>query len=165
MKRSIMIGFLLLAGGLCLHGNQFSDQRLTLRIQKIDSRDQKILNGAWFTLFAGEDEIVKDLQNKECIGVTDGDEGITWQIMYRKNMYLREIKAPAGYALHREKILIPLPGYENFSMEKPLEVKVKDEQIEVPHFGTWKHVPAGIVAISSLILIICMQKHGNLLKE
>ena len=88
-----------------------------VKIAKVDkTKPDKMLAGAEITIFNADGTVAKDINGKECIGVTDKD-GLVWFHLYQNSWdhyYAQETKAPKDYALCSEKF----PIYATDEMSK-----------------------------------------------
>ena len=112
-----------------------TDVRKTYAVSavKVDANDEdKHLKGAEITLFDAEGNIVKDINGKECVGVTDGTGVITWQIEYNGDgtvdtgYYVKETAAPKGYRINKNNFAVMLSEDYDFAKDNPVIITVSD---------------------------------------
>ncbi|MCH4019898.1 MAG: hypothetical protein LKE61_03385 [Erysipelotrichaceae bacterium] len=112
-----------------------TDVRKTYAVSavKVDANDEdKHLKGAEITLFDAEGNIVKDINGKECVGVTDGTGVITWQIEYNGDgtvdtgYYVKETAAPKGYRINKNNFTVMLSEDYDFAKDNPVIITVSD---------------------------------------
>ena len=112
-----------------------TDVRKTYAVSavKVDANDEnKHLKGAEITLFDAEGNIVKDINGKECVGVTDGTGVITWQIEYNGDgtvdtgYYVKETAAPKGYRINKNNFAVMLSEDYDFAKDNPVVITVSD---------------------------------------
>lgn len=112
-----------------------TDVRKTYAVSavKVDANDaDKHLKGAEITLFDAEGNIVKDINGKECVGVTDGTGVITWQIEYNGDgtvdtgYYVKETAAPKGYRINKNNFAVMLSEDYDFAKDNPVIITVSD---------------------------------------
>ena len=112
-----------------------TDVRKTYAVSavKVDANDDdKHLKGAEITLFDAEGNIVKDINGKECVGITDGTGVITWQIEYNGDgtvdtgYYVKETAAPKGYRINKNNFAVMLSEDYDFAKDNPVIITVSD---------------------------------------
>lgn len=133
------------------------DQRKTysVAVQKVDKATNKPLEGAEFTLYTADGNKAKDVNGKECVGVTGKDGKITWTVEYNNDLfkdsknggyYVKETKAPAGYLADNELHYVTLSKDYDFALNNPYTITVKDERND----KTGVAAPVAFVAIGGL---------------
>lgn len=146
-----------------------TDVRKTYAVSavKVDANDEdKHLKGAEITLFDAEGNIVKDINGKECVGVTDGTGVITWQIEYNGDgtvdtgYYVKETAAPKGYRINKNNFAVMLSEDYDFAKDNPVIITVSDTLLPARGVQTgygssiFPYEIAGMIA--GLAAIICL---------
>ena len=146
-----------------------TDARKTYAVSavKVDANDEnKHLKGAEITLFDAEGNIVKDINGKECVGVTDGTGVITWQIEYNGDgtvdtgYYVKETAAPKGYRINKNNFAVMLSEDYDFAKDNPVIITVSDTLLPARGVQTgygssiFPYEIAGMIA--GLAAIICL---------
>jgi uncharacterized surface anchored protein len=146
-----------------------TDVRKTYAVSavKVDANDEnKHLKGAEITLFDAEGNIVKDINGKECVGVTDGTGVITWQIEYNGDgtvdtgYYVKETAAPKGYRINKNNFTVMLSEDYDFAKDNPVIITVSDTLLPARGVQTgygssiFPYEIAGMIA--GLAAIICL---------
>ena len=89
--------------------NDSATKYVKVKIAKVDkTKPSKMLAGAEITIFNADGTVAKDINGKECVGITDKD-GLVWFHLYQNpwdHYYAQETKAPEGYALCSDKFQI-----------------------------------------------------------
>jgi uncharacterized surface anchored protein len=121
------------------------DERNTcyIAVEKQDAEHpEKKLAEAEFALYNGADQIVKDVNGEECIGITDGNGELLWQVTFDGSMdgwYVKETKAPEGYQLNSEKFAVKVSEDYDFARGNPIRLVVRDmidEKPKLPNTST-----------------------------
>lgn len=113
------------------------DERLHYYVSavKVDAQDNsKKLKGAEITLFRPDGTVAKDVNGKECKGLTDGKGNIVWEVEYNDNMenggyYVQETAAPQGYRINSNKYNVTLSEDYDFASNNPVVIVVNDEAL------------------------------------
>lgn len=114
-----------------------------IAVEKQDAEHpEKKLAEAEFALYDGADQIVKDVNGEECIGITDENGELLWQVTFDGSMdgwYVKETKAPEGYQLNSEKFAVKVSKDYDFARENPIRLVVRDvidEKPKLPNTST-----------------------------
>ena len=99
-----------------------------VKVIKKDSSDKKVLKDAEFTLYDKDGSVVKDTSDQECIGKTDENGIVTFNVAYSNNYYVKETKAPKGYELNETRYDVVLE--ENYDFIQPYVIEVEDKKIQ-----------------------------------
>ena len=113
------------------------DERLHYFVSavKVDAQDNsKKLKGAEITLFRPDGTVAKDVNGKECKGLTDGKGNIVWEVEYNDNMenggyYVQETAVPQGYRINSNKYNVTLREDYDFASNNPVVIVVNDEAL------------------------------------
>ena len=151
-----------------------TDVRKTYAVSavKVDANDEdKHLKGAEITLFDAEGNIVKDINGKECVGVTDGTGVITWQIEYNGDgtvdtgYYVKETAAPKGYRINKNNFAVMLSEDYDFAKENPVIITVSDTLLPAIKTGVSGSIvlfsAAGIGAAAVALYFLFRKKEKN----
>lgn len=124
-----------------------TDARQTYYVSavKVDKADHsKLLKGAEITLYNADGTIAKDVNGKECKGLTDGKGVITWNVEYTDaGYYVQETNAPAGYKINSEHYKVELSSDFFESEKKAYQIVVEDEIKPVMGIGMDSGILAG----------------------
>lgn len=118
---------------------------------KVDKADHtKLLKGAEITLFNADGTVAKDINGKECKGLTDGEGVITWNVEYSDdNYYVQETDAPLGYKINENHYEVELSSDFFESEEKAYQIVVEDE-IKAVQMGAGMATGIAAMGIASL---------------
>lgn len=140
---------------------------------KVDAQDHsKKLKGAEITLFRPDGTVAKDVNGKECKGLTDGKGNIVWEVEYNDNMenggyYVQETAAPQGYRINSNKYNVTLSEDYDFASNNPVVIVVNDEALPSSNVQTGIHTGmlmfGGLFALASaaVFLLIKLRKGCN----
>ena len=110
---------------------------IKVKIAKADKlRTYYMLKGAEITVFNADGSIAKDINGNDCIGVTDKDGLVTFE-MYQYDweyFYVMETKAPKGYALCKDQFWIHATDENSKDADGAF-------QINVNIFDMWLLIP------------------------
>lgn len=146
------------------------DQRETYFVSgvKVDADDtNKYLADAELTLYTADGKIAKDVNGKDCVGVTKADGVTTFEVEYNDDMfkaadagyYMKETKSPKHYKLNKDKHYVELSADYDFAVNNPVKIIVKDK-----YDGFKKKTAAGlgiglgVVALVSGIGVLATRK-------
>jgi hypothetical protein len=90
------------------------------------------LKGAEISIFNSKDEVIKDRFGKDCVGITDEEGKVTFEILAYKNetYYAKETKAPAGY--HSNPAKFELVRDENGNLKAEIDIEILDNLLIIP---------------------------------
>ena len=141
----------------------FVSLRLHVNIVKADFDDVSyVLKGAEITIFNADGTVAKDINGKDCIGVTDENGAVDFVVLYDENntFYAQETKAPEGYQLCEDKFIIrPSDDKESLGTDL-IKINVLDEIIIIPPYTgdamTYVAIAAlgvGILGLGALFIV------------
>lgn len=146
---------------------------IEVSIAKADKKDVKhFLAGAEITIFDAKGNVVKDINGKDCIGVTDKDGNVKFTIFYNaakgEKLYAQETKAPASYQINKNKFEITPKGTDDTEKPEIIPISILDEALIIPpHPKTGDVVkmliPAvgGVVALAAIVTLVVRKKRKN----
>ena len=138
-----------------------TDQRkdFYVAVTKVDAADQsKKLKGAEITMFNADGTIAKDVNGKDCVGVTDGEGNIVFHVIYSEaGYYVQETAAPQGYRINKSHHDVVLAETYDFAVNNPIKIVVNDEA--APSTGASAPFIAGGVGILTLLAAILLNKN------
>ena len=146
---------------------------IEVSIAKADKKDVKhFLAGAEITIFDAKGNVVKDINGKDCIGVTDKDGNVKFTVFYNaakgEKLYAQETKAPASYQINKNKFEITPKGTDDTEKPEIIPISILDEALIIPpHPKTGDVVkmliPAvgGVVALAVIVTLVVRKKRKN----
>lgn len=146
---------------------------IEVSIAKADKKDVKhFLAGAEITIFDAKGNVVKDINGKDCVGVTDKDGNVKFTIFYNaakgEKLYAQETKAPASYQINKNKFEITPKGTDDTEKPEIIPISILDEALIIPpHPKTGDVVkmliPAvgGVVALAAIVTLVVRKKRKN----
>lgn len=108
---------------------------LAIDIAKADKDDIKyFLKGAEITIYNQDGTVAKDINGKECVGTTDKDGHVEFEVLYKENntYYAKETKAPNGYSINNDKFEITASGTKNEKHKDIIKITILDTAISIP---------------------------------
>lgn len=128
--------------------------------KKVDAQNtSKTLKGAEITLFNADNTVAKDVNGKECIGTTDKNGVITWNVEFNGDnggYYVKETGAPTGYRINNNKYAVELSEDYDFAQNNPVIIVVNDEALPAVKTGVGAPFIAGgifVFAIGFLFIL------------
>lgn len=148
------------------------DERLHYFVSavKVDAQDNsKKLKGAEITLFRPDGTVAKDVNGKECKGLTDGKGNIVWEVEYNDNMenggyYVQETAAPQGYRINSNKYNVTLSEDYDFASNNPVVIVVNDEALPTTvqtGIQTGIFMFGGLFAVTAALLFFLLKARKN----
>ena len=146
---------------------------IEVSIAKADAKDVKhFLAGAEITIFDAKGNVVKDINGKDCVGVTDKDGNVKFTVFYNaakgEKLYAQETKAPASYQINKNKFEITPKGTDDTEKPEIIPISILDEALIIPpHPKTGDIVkmliPAvgGVVALAAIVTLVVRKKRKN----
>ena len=146
---------------------------IEVSIAKADKKDVKhFLAGAEITIFDAKGNVVKDINGKDCVGVTDKDGNVKFTVFYNaakgEKLYAQETKAPASYQINKNKFEITPKGTDDTEKPEIIPISILDEALIIPpHPKTGDVVkmliPAvgGVVALAVIVTLVVRKKRKN----
>lgn len=135
---------------------QMTDERkeFYVSVVKVDAADEsKLLKGAEITLFKSDGTVAKDVNGKECVGITDGNGNIVFNVHYLEDgYYVQETAAPTGYRINRNHYDVVLSEDYDFAENNPVKIVVNDEA--VPATGVAAPLGSAAIGLGSLAAAI-----------
>ena len=136
--------------------SQVPNRKITgdLKVLKVDKKDDKPLEGAYFEVYKKDDKEGKQPLFK---GTTDKNGTLEFKGVIYGDYYVKEVRPPEGYTLENN-------NSENFSIkanEDKTEVKFKNSKIELPQTGavkTYAVIGLGITVIGGSTLVLRRKK-------
>lgn len=139
-----------------------------IKIIKKDADTSYPLKGAEFILYNQNDEIVKDKLGNDCIGLTDENGIVIFEIFTNTEWtyYTKETKAPAGYKLEDKKI--ELTSNEDKKLISNVSIDVFNSTINIPpvppvktgdesNLGLWLGIGGGSLLLMGVLIIVSMK--------
>lgn len=123
------------------HDLEDEDQTVTVNmilgisIAKADKDNIKyFLKGAEITIYNQDGTIAKDINGKDCIGTTDANGNVEFEVMYQDNntYYAQETKAPNGYTINSDKFEIKATGTKDDNHNDIIKITILDSAISIP---------------------------------
>ena len=103
-------------------------EHVYITAEKVDqANNTKKLAGAELTLYTNDGKVAKDINGKDCVGVTDANGKVSWEVEYAKGMYVKETKAPKGYKLNKKFHEVKVNKNYTFTSDDVIKVTVSDE--------------------------------------
>ena len=139
-----------------------TDARKTYYVsaKKVDAQNtSKTLKGAEITLFNADNTVAKDVNGKECVGTTDENGVITWNVEFNGDnggYYVKETGAPTGYRINNNKYAVELSEDYDFAQNNPVIIVVNDEALPAVKTGVGAPFIAGgifVFAIGFLFIL------------
>lgn len=133
-----------------------TDARKTYYVsaKKVDAQNtSKTLKGAEITLFNADNTVAKDVNGKECIGTTDKNGVITWNVEFNGDnggYYVKETGAPTGYRINNNKYAVELSEDYDFAQNNPVIIVVNDEALPAVKTGVGAPFIAGGIFVLQL---------------
>lgn len=128
---------------------------LRVSIAKMDADNVKYyLSGAEITIYTGDGKVALDVNGNECVGLTDDNGHIEFEIRYVEGQtyYAKETKAPAGYNLNEDKFQIKPVDAKGYGKEEIIPISIFDRIIIIPpHPKTGDSTP--VMALIALIIV------------
>ena len=109
--------------------------RLHVKIGKADKDNIKyFLKDAEITIFNQDGTIAKDVDGKDCVGMTNDKGEVDFTILYDENntYYAQETKAPKGYNLNKDKFEIKPSGDRETLGTDLIKINILDSIIIIP---------------------------------
>ena len=106
---------------------------IKVTIAKADKEKVKYyLKGAEITIFDEDGNIVKDTNGKKCVGKTDENGLVTFNVNFTSetSYYAQETKAPKGYEINKDKF--ELEQMDNDTFKTKIDIKILDQAIVIP---------------------------------
>ena len=141
-----------------------TDARKTYYVsaKKVDAQNtSKTLKGAEITLFNADNTVAKDVNGKECIGTTDKNGVITWNVEFNGDnggYYVKETGAPTGYRINNNKYAVELSEDYDFAQNNPVIIVVNDEALPAVKTGVGAPFIAGGIFVFAIGLLFILNK-------
>ena len=130
--------------------------------KKVDAQDtSKTLKGAEITLFNADNTVAKDVNGKECVGTTDENGVITWNVEFNGDnggYYVKETGAPAGYRINNNKYAVELSEDYDFAQNNPVIIVVNDEALPAVKTGVGAPFIAGGIFVFAIGLLFILNR-------
>ena len=113
----------------------FLGMQLEVQIGKADKDNIKYyLKDAEITIFNKDGTVAKDINGKECIGLTDKDGQVKFNVVYDPDntYYAQETKAPKGYNINPDKFELKPTGEKNKLGADVIKITILDSIIIIP---------------------------------
>ena len=123
---------------------------LHVKVAKVDADNIKYtLKGAEITIFNKDGTIAKDIDGKDCVGITDANGEVNFTVLYREDntYYAQETKAPAGYNINNDKFEIVATEERESEGVCLIPIQIKDKIIIIPP-QTGDNIPVLPIAVS-----------------
>ena len=106
---------------------------IDIQIAKADKDKVKyFLKGAEITIYKEDGTVAKDVNGKDCVGITDENGNVSFKVPYGK-YYAKETKAPSGYSLSTDKYeVIPKTKDRQDITHDIIKITVLDSAIIIP---------------------------------
>lgn len=141
-----------------------TDARKTYYVsaKKVDAQNtSKTLKGAEITLFNADNTVAKDVNGKECVGTTDENGVITWNVEFNGDnggYYVKETGAPAGYRINNNKYAVELSEDYDFAQNNPVIIVVNDEALPAVKTGVGAPFIAGGIFVFAIGLLFILNR-------
>lgn len=141
-----------------------TDARKTYYVsaKKVDAQNtSKTLKGAEITLFNADNTVAKDVNGKECIGTTDKNGVITWNVEFNGDnggYYVKETGAPTGYRINNNKYAVELSEDYDFAQNNPVIIVVNDEALPAVKTGVGAPFIAGGIFVFAIGLLFILNR-------
>lgn len=141
-----------------------TDARKTYYVsaKKVDAQNtSKTLKGAEITLFNADNTVAIDVNGKECIGTTDKNGVITWNVEFNGDnggYYVKETGAPTGYRINNNKYAVELSEDYDFTQNNPVIIVVNDEALPAVKTGVGAPFIAGGVFVFAIGLLFILNR-------
>ena len=130
--------------------------------KKVDAQNtSKTLKGAEITLFNADNTVAKDVNGKECVGTTDENGVITWNVEFNGDnggYYVKETGAPAGYRINNNKYAVELSEDYDFAQNNPVIIVVNDEALPAVKTGVGAPFIAGGIFVFAIGLLFILNR-------
>lgn len=130
--------------------------------KKVDAQNtSKTLKGAEITLFNADNTVTKDVNGKECVGTTDENGVITWNVEFNGDnggYYVKETGAPAGYRINNNKYAVELSEDYDFAQNNPVIIVVNDEALPAVKTGVGAPFIAGGIFVFAIGLLFILNR-------
>lgn len=130
--------------------------------KKVDAQNtSKTLKGAEITLFNADNTVAKDVNGKECVGTTDENGVITWNVEFNGDnggYYVKETGAPAGYRINNNKYAVELSEDYDFAQNNPVIIVVNDEALPAVKTGVGAPFIAGGIFVFAIRLLFILNR-------
>ena len=130
--------------------------------KKVDAQNtSKTLKGAEITLFNADNTVAKDVNGKECVGTTDENGVITWNVEFNDDnggYYVKETGAPAGYRINNNKYAVELSEDYDFAQNNPVIIVVNDEALPAVKTGVGAPFIAGGIFVFAIGLLFILNR-------
>lgn len=130
--------------------------------KKVDAQNtSKTLKGAKITLFNADNTVAKDVNGKECIGTTDKNGVITWNVEFNGDnggYYVKETGAPTGYRINNNKYAVELSEDYDFAQNNPVIIVVNDEALPAVKTGVGTPFIAGGIFVFAIGLLFILNR-------
>ena len=123
---------------------------LHVKVAKVDADNIKYtLKGAEITIFNADGTIAKDIDGKDCVGITDDNGEVNFTVLYREDntYYAQETKAPAGYNINNDKFEIVATEERESEGVCLIPIQIKDKIIIIPP-QTGDNIPVLPITVS-----------------
>lgn len=141
-----------------------TDARKTYYVsaKKVDAQNtSKTLKGAEITLFNADNTVAKDVNGKECVGTTDKNGVITWNVEFNGDnggYYVKETGAPTGYRINNNKYAVELSEDYDFAQNNPVIIVVNDEALPAVKTGVGAPFIAGGIFVFAIGLLFILNR-------
>ena len=130
--------------------------------KKVDAQNtSKTLKGAEIALFNADNTVAKDVNGKECVGTTDENGVITWNVEFNGDSggyYVKETGAPAGYRINNNKYAVELSEDYDFAQNNPVIIVVNDEALPAVKTGVGAPFIAGGIFVFAIGLLFILNR-------
>ena len=130
--------------------------------KKVDAQNtSKTLKGAEITLFNADNTVAKDVNGKECVGTTDENGVITWNVEFNGDnggYYVKETGAPAGYRINNNKYAVELSEDYDFAQNNPVIIVVNEEALPAVKTGVGAPFIAGGIFVFAIGLLFILNR-------
>lgn len=130
--------------------------------KKVDAQNtSKTLKGAEITLFNADNTVAKDVNGKECVGTTDENGVITWNVEFNGDnggYYVKETGAPTGYRINNNKYAVELSEDYDFAQNNPVIIVVNDEALPAVKTGVGAPFIAGGIFVFAIGLLFILNR-------
>ena len=130
---------------------------MKIQIAKGDKdKTNYFLKGAEITVYTTDGKIAKDVDGKDCVGISDENGLVSFNVPYGE-YYAMETKAPNGYNISTEKYTIKptIKGREDVAIDT-IKVTILDTAIVIPpktgDVLMWIFLTIFIIGIAGLVL-------------
>ena len=143
--------------------------KLHVKIAKADKDNVKYyLKGAEITIFNKDGSIAKDVNGKDCVGVTDENGLVEFTVPYVEDVnsyYAQETKAPNNYQLNSDKFEFKNTNDKEDWDTDLVKINILDSTISIPPTPKTGDIVlitlVSILVLSGLIVIFTRKKRDN----